>query len=71
MDWMPEDINYQTEKPVGVKHRAADTARAEDLLGWKPERSLSEGLTETIDWYVEQKDREYIAENLETLLHER
>ncbi len=69
--WDPETIDYQTDKPVGVKHRAADTARAEELLGWEPKWTLSEGIAETIDWYIEQKDREFVQENLESLLHER
>ena len=73
-DYMGEDLpemNYMTDKPVGVRHRAADTTRAEELLGWEPEYSLEDGLAETIDWYTANRDREYVRENLETLLHER
>jgi UDP-glucose 4-epimerase len=73
-DYMGEDppaMNYMTDKPVGVRHRAADTTRAEELLGWEPEYSLEEGLAETIDWYTANRDRQYVRENLETLLHER
>jgi UDP-glucose 4-epimerase len=71
LDWEPAEINHMTDKPVGVRHRAADTTRAEELLGWQPEYTLEEGLAETIDWYVENRDKEYVRENLETLLHER
>jgi UDP-glucose 4-epimerase len=71
MDWKPAEIDYMTDKPVGVRHRAADTTRAEQLLGWEPEYSLSEGLAKTIDWYVENRDKQYVTENLETLLHQR
>jgi UDP-glucose 4-epimerase len=71
LDWSPEDINYMTEKPVGVRHRAADTTRAEELLGWKPEYSLEDGLSETLDWYTNNRDKRYVEENLEALLHER
>ena len=67
----PPEMNYMTDKPVGVRHRAADTTRAEELLGWEPEYTLREGLAETIDWYTANRDREYVRENLETLLHER
>jgi UDP-glucose 4-epimerase len=73
-DYMGEDppeMNYMTDKPVGVRHRAADTTRAEELLGWEPEYTLEDGLAETIDWYTANRDREYVRENLETLLHER
>jgi len=71
LDWEPDEIDYMTDKPVGVRHRAADTTRAEDVLGWEPEYTLEEGMAETIDWYVENRDREYVRENLEKLLHER
>ena len=71
LDWEPDDINYMTDKPVGVRHRAADTTRAEELLGWEPEYTVEEGIQNTLDWYVENRDRDYVRENLETLLHER
>jgi len=71
LDWEPDEINRMTDKPVGVRHRAADTTRATELLGWKPEYELADGLAETIDWYVEHRDPEYVRDNLESLLHER
>lgn len=71
MDWEPDEIDHLTDKPVGVRHRAADTSRAENLLGWEPEYSLEEGLAKTIDWYVDNRDQAYVKENLEQLLHER
>lgn len=69
--WEPDEFNYMTDKPVGVRHRAADTTRAEELLGWEPEYTLEEGIEQTVDWYVNNRDVEYVRENLETLLHER
>jgi len=71
LDWKPDQINYMTDKPVGVRHRAADTARAEKLVGWEPQYTVEEGIKNTLDWYVEHRDRKYVQENLETLLHER
>jgi UDP-glucose 4-epimerase len=71
LNWEPSEINYMTDKPVGVRHRAADTTRAEELLGWEPEYTVEEGIKNTLDWYVEARDRDYVRENLETLLHER
>ena len=71
LGWEPRKMDYMTDKPVGVRHRAADTSRAEELLGWEPTYGLREGMAETIDWYVEARDREYVQENLERLLHER
>jgi len=71
MDWQASESDHMTDKPIGVRHRAADTSRAEELLGWEPEYTLEDGLAETIDWYVEHRNREYVRENLESLLHER
>jgi UDP-glucose 4-epimerase len=71
LDWEPDEINYMTDKPVGVRHRAADTKRAEELLGWEPQYTVEEGIKNTLDWYVENSDRDYVRKNLETLLHER
>jgi UDP-glucose 4-epimerase len=71
MDWHPDEIEYSPDKPVGVRHRAADTTRAAELLGWEPEYSLEEGLAETIDYYTAHNDRETVRENLQSLLYER
>ena len=71
LGWEPEEINYMTDKPEGVRHRAADTTRAEELLGWEPQYTVEEGIKNTLDWYVESRDPDYVRENLETLLHER
>lgn len=71
LDWEPDEIDYMTDKPQGVRHRAADTTRAEELLGWEPQYTVEEGIENTLDWYVEARDRDYVKENLETLLHER
>lgn len=54
-DYMGEDLpemNYMTDKQVRVQHRAADTTRAEELLGWESEYTLEDGLAETIDWHT-------------------
>ena len=67
----PENIEYMTDKPVGVRHRAADTTRAKERLGWEPEYGLEDGLAATVDWYTDTRDRTHVKENLETLLHER
>lgn len=71
LDWEPETIDYMTDKPVGVRHRAADTKRAEELLGWEPEYTVREGISRTIDWYTKNKDKKHVRENIESLLHER
>jgi len=71
LGWEPDQREYLTDKPVGVRHRAADTTRAAELLGWEPEYTLQDGIERTLDWYLDNRDPEYVAANLETLLHER
>jgi UDP-glucose 4-epimerase len=71
LGWEPDEMEYLTDKPVGVRHRAADTTRAEELLGWEPRHTLQDGIDRTVDWYLEYRDEDYVRDNLETLLHER
>jgi UDP-glucose 4-epimerase len=71
LGWEPDEVEYLTDKPVGVRHRAADTTRAEELLGWEPRHTLQDGIDRTVDWYLEHRDEDYVRDNLETLLHER
>ena len=71
LSWEPSEIDYMTDKPVGVRHRAADTTRAEELLGWEPKYTLEDGIAKTIDWYTQNRNEQYVSENLNSLLHER
>jgi UDP-glucose 4-epimerase len=68
LDWKPARINYLTDKPVGVLHRAADTTYAKVTTGWQPSFSLENGLETTIDWYVKNHDRQQIEDKLKNLL---
>ena len=44
-------IIYDTSKPEGQQRKAADTSKAEKLIGFQAEISLEEGLRQTIDWF--------------------
>ena len=46
-------------RPGEVKRLVADYSKAKELLGWKPEYSLEEGLREFIDWYKNYKFEEW------------
>lgn len=63
LGWEPDKIDYMTDSPEVVCHRAADTTRAKELLDWKPKH--------TLDWYTDARDEKHVKENLETLPHER
>lgn len=64
-------IDYMTDKPVEVRIYAADMAWARELLGWKPQFTLAEGLARTVNWHTVNHHRDHVHENLETLLYER
>lgn len=70
LDWAPDEIDRQLDKPVGVKSRAADQTRSHELLGWAPGIGLAEGVVRTVDWYREQFDEE-AKQQLEQRLMER
>lgn len=49
-------IIWDKTKPKGDKKRLMDTKRAKKLLGFKPLTSLEQGIKETIDWYLDNKN---------------
>jgi GDP-L-fucose synthase len=49
-------IVWDKTKPKGDKKRLMDTTRAQKLLGFKPLTSLDQGIKETIDWYLANKN---------------
>lgn len=50
-------IECDTTKPDGYPERAADVSKLRRLTGgWIPHRPLREGLEETIQWYLANKD---------------
>ncbi|MCW5770625.1 MAG: dTDP-glucose 4,6-dehydratase [Rhodospirillaceae bacterium] len=57
-------IRFVTDRP-GHDHRyAIDPSKAERELGWRPEKSIAEGLRETVQWYCEswrEKRAEFVA----------
>ncbi len=67
----PEGIAYLADKPVGVKHRAADYTYAQSVTGWKPGHSFNDGLKKTIEWYEQNKDLNEVRQNLQALLNFR
>lgn len=54
LDWKPKKVIFDTTKPEGVKTRALDINRAKKQMGWKPQYNLSQGLKETIDWFIKE-----------------
>jgi len=46
------DIVWNTEKPDGQPRRCLDTSKAADKFGFKAKTNFSDGLLNTINWYV-------------------
>lgn len=46
----PIDIHFDTSRPEGDRDRAADFARARELLDWSPRVSIAEGIELTYAW---------------------
>lgn len=44
---------YRDFRAGDVLHSLADISKAQELLGYEPSHRISEGLAETMDWYVE------------------
>ena len=49
-------IAFVADRPGHDKRYAIDGRRIRRELGWAPERSLDEGLEQTVAWYVEHED---------------
>jgi nucleoside-diphosphate-sugar epimerase len=64
-------IQWLRDMPTGPLNRVADNSRARMLLGWQPKVSFSQGVKQTIDWYLATKDRDQIQQTLDYLLMER
>jgi GDP-D-mannose 3',5'-epimerase len=51
-------VVFDTTKPEGDKARAADFRKASEILGWKPEVDLKQGLEKTYQWIAEQMNHQ-------------
>ena len=61
LNWNPNGIDYQLDKPVGVLSRAADVTKCQTLLGWHPQTPLETGLANSIGWYESIATQERLA----------
>ncbi|HEX8969370.1 MAG TPA: NAD-dependent epimerase/dehydratase family protein [Chloroflexota bacterium] len=69
--FLPEKIDFDLTRPVGVFSRAADLTRTRAYLDWEPETTFQDGLRRTIRWYYATHDRKRVAAQLTRLLTER
>jgi nucleoside-diphosphate-sugar epimerase len=66
----PAAIDHQLDKPVGVKSRAANCDKNDELFGWHPSTSVRDGLERTIAWYRDSVSADRLAQ-LDSLLMTR
>jgi nucleoside-diphosphate-sugar epimerase len=63
----PKKIKFLS-MPTGPINRAADISLAKKLLNWQPKYDFKTGLKKTIEWYFENKNKNFIKKNLKKLL---
>jgi GDP-L-fucose synthase len=51
------EIRWDSSKPDGQPRRCLDVSRAKERFGFEAKTDFDEGLKETIDWYIENRDR--------------
>jgi len=49
-------IRHVTDRPGHDRRYAIDATRIRDELGWEPSRTFAEGIRQTIDWYLANRD---------------
>ena len=50
----PGPVAWDTSKPAGEPSKIADTTRAREILGFRPEVSLADAIARTVAWYRAQ-----------------
>lgn len=55
--WRPRELIIKESPQGSVKRRLADVTKLQQMVGWKPEVSLEEGLKNTYEWYLEHSKK--------------
>lgn len=51
------ELKWDPSKPDGQPRRRIDASRAQELLQWKASMEFSEGLANTVKWYLENREQ--------------
>lgn len=54
-DYENAKVVFDSSKPSTIPVRIVDTSKAERVLGFKPQISLEDGLTDVVKWYAQTK----------------
>lgn len=64
-------FEFLPDNPTGPLNRTASNELAQLWLGWTPALGFSEGMRDTYEWYVENRDVEELKNDLESRLFNR
>ncbi len=64
-------LKFLPDMPTGPYNRVASNQLAKKLLQWEPRVAFSEGVRETIDWYVRNRNLVEVRTRLDAMLTER
>lgn len=56
VDWDGHFI-FDTSRPDGAPRKILDVSRMRSMLDWEPKTSIQEGITKTVEWYIENHYR--------------
>jgi UDP-glucose 4-epimerase len=51
-------FRYEPPRAGEILRNYASIEKIKDMLGWSPRQSLADGLQVTVDWFLQEKDRE-------------
>jgi nucleoside-diphosphate-sugar epimerase len=71
IQWEPQELDLQLDKPVGVASRASDNSKMMTAFNWAPGTSIQEGIRRTLSWYSDLPDRPMSLADLEQKLMTR
>lgn len=60
---VPFKYEFDVTKSGGFPHRVMNIDRAREWVGYEPQTSLLEGLSETWDWFQKNKDEYLLKKN--------
>jgi UDP-glucuronate decarboxylase len=52
----PVPVRLEPKREDDPVRRKPDTTLAESVLGWKPRVSLEEGVSATVDWFIQREN---------------
>jgi len=57
-DYSDAKLVFNSDRPTTIPKRMVDISKAREILGFEPQRTLEEGLADTVRWYAETRRRE-------------